>query len=1417
MKKAGTGNSSDGSSTSGSAGSTSVVLDVSCLEPFNPKIEPQNLNQRWKRWKRAFDLYVAGKGVSDDAQKRALLLHVAGMDVQEIYFTLAGEDASDFAATVKVLDDYFAPKTNVPFERHLFRQIAQESGETVDQFVCRLRQRAVSCEFGAGEDDYIRDQVIDKCYSNHLRRKFLEKEGALTLDDLLRIARSQEAVDRQLKQFSADQMSNPANDQGNNQKNDQVNAVGGKLDGRKAKICFGCGREGHFSGDKKCPARGRACRKCGVIGHFKVKCPQVQQRSGGELRSRTKVPDRKGATGGGRRGGGNRGGDGGRRERGATRETNLVAGGSQGGEPPGFVQYRPEFAFSVEQSSGRRTLSGGLVTLVVGGVDVPDVLIDSGATCNVMGQQTWELLKLKGIKCESRKAAKELFAYGSTEPLPTLGTFTADVMLAGSNVCCRADFVVVKGNGRTLLGRETAEVLSLLRVGPSQANSVTSGQLESDIQERYKDLFTGVGLLRDYELKLHIDESVKPVAQHVRRIPFGLREKVDKKLDELLELDIIEEVPEGPSGWISPLVVVPKGDGDVRVCVDMRRANEAIIRERHPIPTVEELLHDLNGSTVFSKIDLKWGFHQILLCEESRHITTFVTHRGLYRYKRLMFGVTSAPEKYQQIVRDVLRGCAGVANIADDLIVHGKDVVEHDRCLFAVLDRLSEVGLTVNREKCQFRLSKLTFFGHELTSDGINPSEEKVAAIRDARPPKDAAEVRSFMGLVQYSAKFMPDVASVAKPIQELTRQGVAFNWGEEQQMAFQELKRLISRSETLAYFRTNCRTRIVADASPVGLGAVLTQQHGETWRVVSYASRSLTDVERRYSQTEKEALALVWACERFNMYVTGLSFELETDHKPLERIYSRTSKPCARIERWVLRLQGFNFKVVYRPGKTNIADALSRLNSVQQVDHGEEYDFVRAVVESSVPIALTPNEIEEASYNDEELCLVKNCVRSGNWERCTLTSYAHVKDELCTYGELLLRGTRIVVPGVLRDKVLKLAHEGHQGIVKTKYRLRSKVWWPGMDKDVEKVCKVCHGCQVTSGCDPPDPMSRVLPPNAPWQDCSADLLGPLPTGESMLVVVDYFSRFVEVAILKSTTSTKIIEAISPMFARFGVPFSLRTDNGPQFVSEEFESFLQAYGVEHRRTTPLWPQANGEVERQNRSLLKCLQIANLEGKNWRTELVTWLAAYRSTPQTTTGATPYYLMFGREMRSKLPELRRETAQVPREEVRDRDWSNKLKGKAYADARRGATPKSIRVGDAVLLKAEKSNKFSTNFRSSPFKVVEKTGSEVTVRNEAGVEFKRNTAFVKRYNDPGGGVRDVLPASEQSGRSLVESSSPVQAVPESASGSSTQAVTESVSGNEIVQAEGRVSSSTDQRSIRKSSRVVRKPVRFQDYVLN
>ncbi|XP_028413774.1 uncharacterized protein K02A2.6-like [Dendronephthya gigantea] len=520
----------------------------------------------------------------------------------------------------------------------------------------------------------------------------------------------------------------------------------------------------------------------------------------------------------------------------------------------------------------------------------------------------------------------------------------------------------------------------------------------------------------------------------------------------------------------------------------------------------------------------------------------------------------------------------------------------------------------------------------------------------------------------------------------------------------------MMTRAEALAYFRNDCKTRIVADAGPEGIGAVLLQLQGDQWRAVSYASRNLSDVERRYAQTEKEALALVWACERFNIYVYGREFELETDHKPLECIFNKTSKPSARIERWVLRLQCHNFKVVYRPGKTNIADALSRMNQKSPKDHSsEKEDVIRFVAIQATPVALTTKEIERASEIDAELQSVRYYIESGDWTKCKLSAYACVKNELCMIGRLVLRGNRIVIPQMLRRKVLEAAHEGHQGIVKTKSRLRTKVWWPKMDIDAERVCKSCHGCQVVSQYNVPEPMKRTEMPTGPWQDVAVDLMGPMPTGEYLLVVVDYYSRYYEVSIMHSTTSEKIIKALNEIFARFGFPYSLKSDNGRQFVSEEFKRFLQQVNIEHRTSPPLWPQANGEVERQNRTLLKALKVAQVEGKDWRKELPQFLLAYRTTPQVTTGKTPAFLMFKRELRSKLPELRGDIDDFD-ENIRDRDWRNKLVQKANADEKRRANDSTILPGDQVLLRNTKtSGKLAANYERSRIRWSRRRGTK------------------------------------------------------------------------------------------------------------
>ena len=243
----------------------------------------------------------------------------------------------------------------------------------------------------------------------------------------------------------------------------------------------------------------------------------------------------------------------------------------------------------------------------------------------------------------------------------------------------------------------------------------------------------------------------------------------------------------------------------------------------------------------------------------------------------------------------------------------------------------------------------------------------------------------------------------------------------------------------------------------------------------------------------------------------------------------------------------------------------------------GEKADFVRVLAQESTPVAMTAKEVERESENDPELCSVKHYIQSGYWSQCKMPHYLSVKNELFVLGKLVMRGTRIVIPQSLRSEVLRLAHEGHQGIVKMKNRLRTKVWWPKIDHDAAQVCKSCHGCQVVGEFCAPEPMQRVEPPSRPWQDVAIDVLGPLPSGENLLVVVDYYRRFFEVVIMHSTTYRKMIEALTPIFTRYGYPFSLKSDNAPQFVPEEFENFLATHGILHRKSPPLWPQANGEV------------------------------------------------------------------------------------------------------------------------------------------------------------------------------------------------------------------------------------------------
>ncbi len=371
--------------------------------------------------------------------------------------------------------------------------------------------------------------------------------------------------------------------------------------------------------------------------------------------------------------------------------------------------------------------------------------------------------------------------------------------------------------------------------------------------------------------------------------PFMCEKRSKLKLEQLENSDIIERVPESqPTPWVSPVVVVPKKDGGVRLCVDMRQANSAINRVRHPIPTVDDIRLELNGAKWFSKLDLSQAYHQLELEENSRYITTFTTHEGLFRYKRLNYGTNAAAEIFQFTLQQQLRGLHGVRNIADDIIVYGKTREDHDANLEKCLQRLSDKGLRLNQSKCTFLNKTLDFFGQVFSEGGTKPDPKRVKDLREAPTPTSIHDVRSLLGMANYSSRYIANFATITAPLRELTKKNTQFEWRDIHQKAFEKLTSALSASECMAYFDMQKDTYITVDASPVGLSAILSQKTPgkDDEKVVAYASRALTAVEKRYAQTEREALAIVWGVEHFHLFVYGKEFTLITDHKPLEVIY---------------------------------------------------------------------------------------------------------------------------------------------------------------------------------------------------------------------------------------------------------------------------------------------------------------------------------------------------------------------------------------------------------------------------------------------------------------------------------------------------------------------------------------------------
>ena len=1174
---------------------------------------------------------------------------------------------------------------------------AQKESEPISQYVTRLRTLGKTCEFHDIDDEIV-DQIIEKCASRKLRKRLL-KEQDLALLKLCQIATIIEAADHQAEQYTN------TNQQHGESESDQddVNKITSALKGsrfQKSKIakqtrpssspqpsCFRCGNPNHLANNCEV-TKGKTCRKCGKLGHFSTVC-----RSNSTINRNNYV---------------------------------RYIEGSDSSEN--------DFVLSINSNG----ITNEPFPILMENKEV-SVLIDSGSTVNVIDQQT---LRTLPKTLQVLPYHKKIFVFNSNTPLDIDGVTWANVQYG--NHCTSAKFIVVRHTKTAILGYETATTLDLLRVGPApdvinKLNNVPNNSHLNKILSEYNDRFQGLGELKDVQLKIQTDPTVTPIAQKSRRLPILMQKQVDDELDKLLQLNVIEKVTSPPT-WVSPLVIVPKKDpSKIRMCVDMRAVNTSIIREPYQIPTLEELLHEFNGCTVFTKLDLNKGYHQISLAPESRDLTTFASHRGIFRYTRLIFGISSAAELYQREIEHALEGLPCVRNISDDIIIGGRNETELLDRTAGVLKRLREKELTVNPDKCEFLKKEIIYMGHKLSASGISPDQEKVDTIMSLQPPTNVKELRSFLGMITYCSRFMPSFASITDPLRKLLKKDHKWEWSNIHQETFLRLKELLISSQTLSYYNPQAYTEIVTDASPVGLGAVIAQQQSDgTIRPISYASRSLTPVEQRYSQIEREALGILFAIERFRIYLYGLHFTVKTDHKPLVSMFSTTKSRTLppRIERWIMRLMPYNFQVTFQPGAVNSADFLSRSRPLP-VTNGKSHrlaeDYVRMTVSTQLPVSISVSEICAQQDNDNTIKLIKESIINNQPLNPSHKHYYPIRHKLSILENCLMFNDKAIIPPSLQRNIVNIAHEGHQGIVRTKQRLRAKVWWPGMGKFVEDFIGSCHGCQVTGPASKKTPVVMTEIPQGAWLLVGCDLCGPFPTGEHLLVCVDYYSRYPEVEIIHKTNTKNIADKLRKLFCRYGAPETLITDNGPQFKKQNaiFKSLMAEFGIHHRRVTPYHPAANGEVERFNRTMKKTIQAAIAENRDWRTALQNFLLSYRVTPHATTGIPPAELMFNRPIKDKLINMTR-TSQQPSPQKRDREQKRKIA--SYANERNHAADHQIKVGDAVLVTdlTPHRNKFTSRWKQTPCTVQAVKGNAIFMQHGAKA-IMRTSSQVKLYNPP------------------------------------------------------------------------------------
>ncbi|UYV80232.1 K02A2.6-like, partial [Cordylochernes scorpioides] len=1246
------------------------------MENIKPPAEfvPYNGEKKWETWREAFEIFSIAADLESMplVRQRAILKHILNEKTVSIYKTFRVTENEAYPSIKEMLDmfsKHFKPFKNIIQIRNKFFTSVQKEGQGITEFVRELKQLAQECEFEELAESLIRDRFIIGMIDQEVKRKLLE-DPQLTLPKAISVATIAESVCVQIASWEEKQAMIEKINKNTWEKNRSrvEKAKAGPSIASTRNECKWCGQQ-HTYGN--CPAYRKTCNACGKLNHFAAVC-------------RTR------------------------------RIRNLIAENEGDESFEGGINVNKVLVKTVRSDKWSAVIS-------ING-NKTSVHLDTGAQINVLPQKVISLWPAKPIiKPTSLKA----YAYGHSE-LPIVGKCEVLCQYGEKKSLC--EFIIADVDAQTLITGDTCEKLEILkRINPINSHQMILHDQTKKILEQFHEVFQGVGVINS-ECKMYTKPEYPPVRALPRRIPASLGNEVQSELEKMVKQGIITKIYH-ETEWSHPMVVVKKKSGQIRICLDPRKLNQALVRRHFQTPAPSELLHQIPKADYYTVLDVKSAYWHVPIANECRDLLVMATPFGKFRYNRLPFGLNISAQIFVEMMTNIFKNSFRNVTYVDDLLIYADSIEEHNEKLKGILEIARRNNIKFDLTKAQICKKEVSFLGHMISKNGIDPEPNKVDKVINLKKPEDKKSLQRVMGLYNYLGKFIPNLAASTSNIRGILKKNVVWHWGPRQDIEFHHIKECVRNAPSLGHYDKTKTLVLQCDASKDAMGAALLQEN----RPLAFASASFNDSQKQYSQIEKELLSIYYGCKKFEYLLLGHTFIIQTDHQPLLPLIQKPLTDISpRLQRIVMKLFAFDFKLQYRPGKCLIlADTLSRdTHPIDELptpflEDRRMVKLISANISDEKLITLQKDTREDTTLLKIIHHVIEGWPISKKDVDEDVKPYYDFRHRIYLWNELLCVGSAIVVPGTQRNYMLELLHKSHQGISAIQGLARESLFWPGMSMDIAERVKSCDICQKYQKSKTRETLRSFPIPDYPWQTVSMDIF--YIERKPHLLIVDRFSGYPEVYALNPPTATNVRNKLRETFARFGIPETIMSDNGPPFHSEIMTDFCTKWGIRQIFSSPHLHRSNGLAERNIQTIKTLLNKCKDQGSDAYLALLT----YRNTPKNDLPS-PAQLCLSRSLRCLIPRITPlyGPCKTNQRHIENAKKRRQISMKRYYDRSSKIYPK-VSVGEEAWCQ------LSPKQAWTPVKITAHGNSPQSFKVEtpSGREFLRNQQFLRPKNGPSG----------------------------------------------------------------------------------